>query len=255
MLRKSIIGLILSLWAEITAATVIQVVAEEHFPLNGPEQGSMLGYGVDLLQEIFAREGLEVEYKVVSRSRAISLVRLGQADCVLGIHSEEAQDFIFPEASIGASQEAAYTLRPNPWCYRGVSSLQGRKVAVEAGSYYDKGLLDAYLASRQKPSFVEISQGPAALELNLQKLLAKRVEVVLANRMMMQAKLREKSLIGVVEDAGAINKARTLYLACSPAKESSLVFTRMFSEGIERLRTSGQLREIMARYGLEDWKE
>ena len=45
-----------------------------------------------------------------------------------------------------------------------------------------------------------------------------------------------------------------VYIAFSPANKKSAEYAAILDRGVERLRASGELDEIMAHYGLEDWE-
>ena len=70
----------------------------------------------------------------------------------------------------------------------------------------------------------------------------------------MQAKLKEMGLESKIDEAGDLGEASNIYIACSPAKESSKVLMNLVDEGTEKLRLSGELQKILDKYGLKDWK-
>jgi len=44
------------------------------------------------------------------------------------------------------------------------------------------------------------------------------------------------------------------HLVFSPNLEGAVQLTKKFDSGIQKLRNSGQLRNILGKYGVEDWK-
>jgi polar amino acid transport system substrate-binding protein len=46
-----------------------------------------------------------------------------------------------------------------------------------------------------------------------------------------------------------------LYIAFSPSDPRSPAYAALLSEGVVRLRASGRLAAILARYGLADWED
>lgn len=70
----------------------------------------------------------------------------------------------------------------------------------------------------------------------------------------MDAKLQEMELIGQITPAGQLGEEETMYIACTPAKETSQHYIKWFDEGTRKLRESGRLAAIMAKYGLSDWR-
>jgi polar amino acid transport system substrate-binding protein len=54
--------------------------------------------------------------------------------------------------------------------------------------------------------------------------------------------------------AGTFGAPSKIYIAFSPANHKSKEYARILSEGIVSLRASGELKEILGKYGLDDWK-
>jgi polar amino acid transport system substrate-binding protein len=77
---------------------------------------------------------------------------------------------------------------------------------------------------------------------------------VVESKYVVSAKLKEMGLMNEVISAGQLGEEEPMYIACSPAKESSKQIIRWIDEGTRKLRESGRLSEIMSRYGLTDWQ-
>jgi polar amino acid transport system substrate-binding protein len=60
---------------------------------------------------------------------------------------------------------------------------------------------------------------------------------------------------GTIVRAGSIDEQIDLYVAFSPKLKSSPEYARRFDEGVARLRQSGNLAAILARYELKGWKK
>jgi len=57
-----------------------------------------------------------------------------------------------------------------------------------------------------------------------------------------------------IKEAGRLNQPVDVYIACSPNKPNSIVYTKLLSEGIIDLRKTGELQKILEKYALKDWK-
>jgi len=49
-------------------------------------------------------------------------------------------------------------------------------------------------------------------------------------------------------------KPSKLFIAFSPKNPKSQEYAKLLSEGTAALRASGELRKILAKYGLSDWR-
>ncbi|XXJ20363.1 hypothetical protein ACR42D_12685 [Desulfovibrio caledoniensis] len=58
-----------------------------------------------------------------------------------------------------------------------------------------------------------------------------------------------------IEYAGYADEHAELYIAFSPARPDSVRNAELFDKGIRALRESGRLSELLAPYGLIDWRE
>ena len=54
--------------------------------------------------------------------------------------------------------------------------------------------------------------------------------------------------------AGRASESMKSYIAFSPSLPQSEDYARILSEGIASMRASGELDEILAKYGLKDWR-
>ena len=151
---------------------------------------------------------------------------------------------------MGYDETAFYVVADSDWRYTGVASLNGHRVGVIDGYNYG-GVVDQWLASEAGQASAATVHGLQPLERNLRKLLAGRLDVVIESPFVMEAMIRELNLSAAVIEAGRAETPPTpLYMACSPARDSSQRLLEMFDQGMFKLRDSGELERIMTRYGL-----
>ena len=70
----------------------------------------------------------------------------------------------------------------------------------------------------------------------------------------MAVTLPAQKLSGEIVSAGDVDHMDEIFMAFSPAKDSSKKYSQIFDEGLVELRKSGKLQEILDRYGVKDWK-
>lgn len=230
----------------------VTIRADVWYPMNGnAKQPQHLGYMIDLARIIFAAHGYQVNYKNMPWDRDLMSVKKGNDDCVVGAFHSDAPGFVFPDESWGVAVIGIYVKKGNPWRYRGLDSLKGVSLAL-IGSYSYTPTLNHWTQShRQQIAYVYANN---SLEQEIHMVMRGRVEATVSTVEVMQAKLKDMGLEGRLEQAGTVGKPIKMYIACSPAKATSRRFVRWVDQGTRALRRSGRLQEILAKYGLKDWK-
>ena len=235
---------------QLTADT-ISIRADEWFPMNGTPEGGNEGYMIDLAREIFGAAGHTVDYKLMPWERAVNSVRAGKFDCVVGAYPEDAPDFKFPSENWGIDSTGYFVRPDSTWTFTGYDSLLSQKVGVISGYAYGDEV-DGLIKSRE--DVFKAASGNDALEKNLKKLVNNRLDLVIESIAVGNAKIKEMNLTGKIKLGGKDPAEDNLFIACSPAKASSDAYMKLIDDGTKALRASGKLQEIMAKYGLSDWK-
>lgn len=238
--------------ASVIQADTISIRSDVWFPMNGQPGSDQPGYMIELAQEIFSQSGHTIDYRLMPWERALSEVRKGAIDCVVGAYKEDAPDFIFPEEHWGMDNSAFYVNKGNSWRYQGLTSLNGVKLGVIGGYAYGDEF-DKYVADNSSGN-IQTVKGDNALEKNIKKVMAGRLDALIDSPLVVSAKLKEMGMEGKIEEAGALGDPSPMYIACSPAKPKTKGHIQLINEGTQALRASGRLSEIMAKYGLKDWK-
>ncbi len=234
-------------------AEVISIRADVWFPINGEPNSSAPGYMIELAQKIAATSGHEVDYKTMPWERSVAQVREGEFDCVVGAYKEDAPDFIYPDTPWGIDESFFYTKKGSSWQFKGISSLDSVKIGSIGGYAYDDAL-DAYIEANKSTSKVQVINANNALENNIKKVIAGRIDATVESKLVMSAKLKELGLVQDIVPAGRLGTPTEMYIACSPAKASSKNYVKLFTEGTHKLRQSGELKTLLEKYGLEDWQ-
>lgn len=242
------------------SAETVRLRADYWPPYNGDPDSDRPGYIVEIAREIFSNAGYDTDYDAIPWERAINEARRGHVDCIIGALPEEVPDFIFHQRPVGLDESKLYTRHNSDWQFDGEDSLRQIRLGVIGGYSYDQGILDSYIArslSDEEPDGnVQVMKGNNALEKNLQKLVSGRIDVIVSSSAVLNYTLNELSMKGAVRDAGSIGTPDPLYIACSPATPLvSATYTRLLDEGLQRLRESGRLQQILSLYGLKDWAD
>lgn len=250
-MRKRILTTLLLAMPLCSIADTVSIRADYWYPMNGDPNSATPGFMIEIAQKALAKAGHTVDYAIMPWERALDSVRKGTFDCVVGAYKSDAPDFVFPTNSQGIDSNVVYVKKGNTWRYTDLNSLKQVKLGgIQGYSYGDE--IDAFI--EQNPDNIKLAYGPTALEQNIKKLAAGRLDGVLESPSVFEAKLKEMNLQGQFEPAGTITEAEGLYIACSPAKSGSPSIVKLIDDGTQALRESGELATILNKYGLKDWK-
>jgi polar amino acid transport system substrate-binding protein len=235
------------------SAATITIVADEWCPYNCEPGDEKPGYMIEIAQRALAAAGHDVEYRTMPWSRAIEEARRGRFDAIVGAAHGDAPDFVFPEHRMGVSANVFLVKRGNPWRFDGLDSLQQVSLGtIRDYSYGDP--LDEYIAGNERDETrIQIVSGGTALDTNMRKLLAGRIDVLVEDRNVVEHALAGSELADAFEIAGDLGED-DLFVAFSPAAEASDDYARLIDEGMQRLRASGELAAILRKYGVKDWQ-
>lgn len=233
-------------------AGAIQVRADAWPPYNAEPNSEKPGYAVEILKAIFPDD--TINYQIMPWQRAIADVTEGKIDCIIGASLTDAPGCIFPEEPVGVMKNTFFVKKGSSWKFDGLDSIKSVKLGAVKGYAYDEGALDEYIKSGTAPA-VQAVAGDNPLEGNIKKLLAGRIDVVVENEPVMIWSLKQMSVPqGDVISAGTLAKPSNLFIAFAPTKPESKARAEQFSAKLKELRASGELKKILDKYEVTDWK-
>lgn len=230
-------------------AETITIRADSWCPYNCEPESSRPGFMIEIAQEVFSAEGIEVDYELVNWSRAVKMARFGKITAVVGATRDDAKGFVFPRREQGLATNAFYVRADDDWRYTGPSSLGGRRVGTIQG--YDYGKISEILKTH---GTVDEASGDSALKLNFRKLVRGRIDALVEDANVADLALTNLGMDGKIQKAGASDDSVRLYIAFSPKFSESERYAKVLSDGMAELRENGRLDEILAKYGISDWR-
>ena len=185
-------------------------------------------------------------------TRSIDEARLGHADGVIGAIPTDVPGFIIPAEPIGRSSTGFATRPGSAFHYTGPQSLDGEVIGMVAAYEFSGPLGDYLHALHGNKSRIQYLSANGALAKNLLKLVAGRVDVVMDDAQVLHTLIDELQLGDQVSFSQA-GRTVPIFIAFSPAGPDAARHAEVLSAVIVRLRASGRLAAILARYGLQDW--
>lgn len=232
----------------------LEVIADEWCPINCQPNAPMPGYAVEVLQAVFADDG--INYRVRPWKRALLQTRMGTSTAAIAATQAMAQadNLKIGQEPVGYSVDCLYVLAGNPVHFHGhpdeLNSL--KRVGIALGYEYDGGF-GTWLRREANKAKVFVASGDHPAAYNLAKLTKGGLDGMIEEQMVMSYMLRNATPAEPVVSAGC-NPTLPLYMAFSPNHPDSDALVRQFDQGLVALRNSGQLAKILAKYGLKDWR-
>jgi polar amino acid transport system substrate-binding protein len=231
-------------------ADTITLRADIWCPYNCDPNSDSPGFMIEIARQVFESAGHSVDYELLNWARAVDETRVGKHNAIIGAYKSEVPDFIFPENALGQAVDMFYTIEGSSWYFENTASIKGSVIGIIKGySYGDE--LDEYIGKNKKQ--FAILHGDDAFERNLEMLYLGRVNALIENQFVMNNYLKNNKSRKPIIEAGMVNR-ENVYIAFSPKNPNSKTYARILSDGINTLRASGELKIILAKYGLSDWQ-
>lgn len=234
-------------------ADTIIIVSDDWCPFNCEPGSEHPGYMVEIARLIFNKSGHTIEYINAPWNRAVDETRKGKYNAVIGAFKGDAPDFVFPENEQGIVGNSFFTKKESVWKYEGVPSLSTVNLGVIDSYDYNTEIND-YIKQTPNSPKVQVMFGKNALELNINKLIKGRIDVVLESDAVFRYKISQMGHQNKIRSAGTLGPPEKAYIAFSPTTNKSKLYAKILSDGMSELRSSGKLKTVLADYGLTDWK-
>lgn len=245
--------LVLLLLVGAVSADTITIRADPWLPYNGIGNRPPAGYMIEFATRIAQANGHTIQYSNMPWDDAMVAVRKGEFDCVVGAAKDDAEDFEFPTVSWGKSSNTFWAMDGTTWRYTGMGSLDQVKLIVIDGYSYSEAL-DAYIEQHADDGKVLVVKPIRRAAMTaISNLVARKADAVVEDVNVMRQTLKDMAMEGRVIQIGELDEMNDVYIACTPAKPRGKQYAQMFSTGLEKLRSSGELQKILDNYGLTDW--
>jgi polar amino acid transport system substrate-binding protein len=239
------------------AAETVTIVADSWCPYNCDPASDRPGYMIEIAKKAFRRHGIKVKYSNMPWTRAIEETRMFKHTAIVGASHKDAEDFVFPKASQGWMENTFYVKKDNKWYYSGEPALA--KISLGAVADYSYGNpLDDYIGKNKNDlQLVQLVSGDNALDTNIKKLLAGRIDALVEDEHVMTYYLAQRSeaIRAQLKTAGSlpITEQNNLYIAFSPQAPDAQKYADILTKETEKMRKSGELKKILDRYSISDW--
>jgi polar amino acid transport system substrate-binding protein len=247
-------GLIMALGLATEAdADEIAITADQWCPYNCEPGSDSPGYVVELAKRIYEKAGHTINYVNNPWKRALKMGARGKVNGVIAVSFQpETEQMVLPEEPLTIYEIKAVTTADNDWSYEGVDSIGDRTAAVIADYNYGDDFMEWQQANDGQQI---VTQGDGALERNLKMVTSGRADFAIDGANVLRYSISQLGIQDDVKFAGTIGESVPLYLGFSKKAGNAEEYARLWTEGIRGMRESGELQEVLDKYGVSDWGE
>lgn len=256
MTRRKLVIALLPVFTCFAAGMVIAqetksltIEADEWCPINCAKGSGQDGIGIELARRVFEPLGYRVNYIIAPWTKALSDVRSGKVDAVVGASTLDDASLVFPSSYLFDISDDFYVLNGNPWRYQGPYTLKDKRIGIVSGYGYGSVISQFIQENSSHRGQVQAVSGAEALPENIAKLRANQIDIIVESKPVMDYNLQKLGETQIIW-AGGLHQA-PVYLAFSPASSQSRTLAAQYDAGVKQLKASGEYDKIFRSYGLK----
>lgn len=220
-------------------ADELVIAINDWCPYSCSAQGAHRGILVDIVSDIFMAAGTTPRFVQLPFARALSSVRSGQAQAIVGVTHAVAPDLQYPDEPIITTQFCFFTRPDTSWQFKGPGGeLAPIRIGVGSGKKFPAEVERALQDATRVPG------GPDLIWRMVRMLDMGRLDAVLEEHRTVPLELAQHGH-APLRNAGCIG-SNNEYVAFQPGSN----YAKIFSEGMRNLRKTGRVAQIYAQYGV-----
>ena len=232
----------------------ITLAADAWCPYNCAPGSERPGYMVEIATQAFESAGHKLIYKTIPWARALAEAEAGRLAGVFGASPDEAPGLVYPTLPLAQSRNVLLVRAGDSFSWTSPQSLEPHALGIILDYTYGP-VLDPYIkANLKNTNRIQVMGGDEPLKGNLRKLLAGRIGVTVDDAAVMAYEIADQKLADAVRIVDMSDTANPLYIGFSPKLPQAAAYAKLLDEAVAKLRASGDLEKILARYGLRDWE-
>ncbi|MFK7826587.1 MAG: substrate-binding periplasmic protein [Oligoflexales bacterium] len=236
---------------------LVKLRADEWCPYNCVPGSKKPGFMVEIAQRSFqisAKNDYKIDYQTLNWARSLEFVKSGKIEGVIGAIESEAKGLTIPKISLGQFKPVFIVNSKTKWRFTNMADLGKNKLMLGLIKDYD---YDDRIVSfiKKFPKRVEFTHGDTPLRQLINMLNHNRVQIIVEDEAVfnhMVNQLGEDSKKFTV--AGQVSIPKPLFIAFTAKNKSeSALFANILTNGMKKLRETGEMNKILGKYGLKDW--
>lgn len=209
------------------------------------ENEKLIGIHIECVQAISKKLNIKVRFESLPWQRALMKVRNKQADAITYVgKTAERETFLWflKGNTLSYSTNSFFALKENNVVYTGnLQELQNYSIGTIRGFSYGEAF--------NKAHFLKKNNATKNINQLVDKLLNKRVELIIANKERLLYFAKEHKFLGAIQPLKPSFKPIAQYIAFSK-QEELLVLAQRFEKAMEAFKKSSEYEALFKKYGL-----
>jgi polar amino acid transport system substrate-binding protein len=229
-------------------ADEITLMADSWCPYNCEPNSAEPGVFIEVATQALQAKGHKVKYSLLPWSRALSDARNGKITGVVGAGLLDAEGLELAEP-MGSSSNCFFVPKSSKWTFTDAKSLESITLAAIAGYTYTEEI-DAYIANPKNAKKIDVIGGDDALEKNIKKVAAGRVDAFLEDSNVVNYNLAKMKLADKVQKAGCA-KSLPISVAFSKKNPKAKEFVKIVNDHLASMKKNGSYETLKKKYRME----
>jgi len=235
--------------APLAHADVWTIRADAWCPYNCAPNSAQPGYMIEIIQAAAKAGGHTVDYATMPWSRALVEARDGRISGVVGMSGGERIDLLITD-KLGVDSNCFFVNTGDPLKFTGPADFSKlQSVGVIQGYVYPGAFAQWQKANAGK---VQSVAGDNALELNIKKLVGKRIQTFIENETVVSYARKTIPALKDVVSAGCLAPS-DLFAGFSARIPQSAEIVKAINAKTAEMKKSGELKKLLDRYGAMAW--
>jgi len=201
------------------------------------------GFVAEVVREAFKRQGQGVEFRFMPWARVVVVAKAGEVAGYLPEYyaKELEKDFLLSEP-LPAGPLGFFKLKNRAVSWKTLDDLKPYRIGVVRG----------YVNTREFDARKDLKKEEVAEDvLNLRKLVAGRIDLMLADKYVGQYLARKENPQDAdkIEFMSPVLEGKELFVCFPKARPGSKALRDTFNQGLRTMKADGTLQAIMKRYG------
>ena len=212
-------------------------------PFVDPDKSGQ-GLSIEIIRAAFAAEGYTCKHKFLPWARAEQDVKNGKIDILPDTwYTDQRSSYLVFSKAYASNKIKFIKKKGDPFEYRNIESLVGKKVGVINGYGYGNDFMNAKTFTRE---------GVTDLINNIKKLVRDRIDLTLEDEIVVKTTLQKfPELLEQIEFVKNPLSVNDLYIACGLTNPRHEEIIAAFNKGLEAIKADGTLYSIFERYGIQ----
>ncbi len=207
------------------------------------------GFSVELVQAALKEIGKESIYVNAGFIRLIKNIEENKWHVVTGTDESFSPNLLISKEPVAYTRWVFVTLKESNWKYKGVESLKSIRLGTVAGYVYSPEV-NKYISENEKSSKVSPIYFHNPQKANLQKLLAKRIDVFLVEEAVYRYWAKTIGHGDAFRIAG-LDFEGPLYCGLN---KNAVKLRDSIDSGIRTLKKNGKIPKLLKKYDIRVWK-